>query len=115
MGMMTFEKLDDSTVDVILKLLSDRNCRQVLKSVIDGPKTAHQIGLESGMLLSTVYRKLRYLQNRHLLDCKCQLREDGKKILLYRSRIRLVSARFGADLLDVTVEPNMALPSLRIK
>ncbi|CAE6487648.1 MAG: helix-turn-helix transcriptional regulator [Candidatus Nitrosotenuis sp.] len=101
--------LDENETDVVLEILSDRYCRKVLNTIIDGPKSAFQISSESDILLSTVYRKLKTLQHYKLLSTKCQLREDGKKLFLYQSKIRSISARLDKDLLNVAIEPNLSL------
>jgi len=98
--------MDEGQVDTILEILSDRYCRRIIHSIIDQPKSAFEISLVSGILLSTVYRKLKMLQNYKLLSTRCLLRDDGKKLFLYQSKIRSISARLGKDLLDVEVEPN---------
>lgn len=104
--MMANAGLAESEMDAVLEILSDRYCRRILHSIIEGPKSAFEISAESDILLSTVYRKLKLLQGHKLLSTKCQLRDDGKKLFLYQSKIRSISAKLGKDLLDVAVEPN---------
>jgi predicted transcriptional regulator len=107
--MMISAGLDENESDIVLGILSDRYCRKILNAIIDEPKSAFEISYESDILLSTVYRKLKTLQSHKLLNTKCQLRDDGKKLFLYKSKIRSISARLDRDVLDVAIVPNSPL------
>jgi predicted transcriptional regulator len=96
----------DNDADVILQVLSDRYCRKILYSTIQRPKSVFEIGLESGILLSTIYRKLRVLRSYKLVHTKCEISPEGKKRFLYQSKISSISAIMDKDILDIKVIPN---------
>jgi hypothetical protein len=48
-----------------------------------------------------VYRKLHWLQNAELVYVFFKVRPDGKKIFLYKNRIRQIRSMFDGDHLEV--------------
>jgi predicted transcriptional regulator len=73
----------------LLQELSDRIANKIILSTIENAKTAYEISLQNGLPLSSTYRKIRKLQELRLLCIeKVQLDNKGKKVFLYRSKIR---------------------------
>ncbi len=92
--------------DKIASAIADKYCRQILKLVIDRPKSALEISRETKISISTVYRKLQHLSDLKLLKVSGQINQDGKKFFFYQSKIRNVSAFFEDGSLTVKVTIN---------
>jgi len=93
---------DDMKKQIILESLSDKYCRQILKSTIKKPKSAMMISEEENICLSTVYRKLRSLYDGKLLTISGSFNRDKKKYFLYMSKIKDVTIR--CNLEEITIE-----------
>jgi hypothetical protein len=73
----------------LLQEIADVQAQKVILSVIDRAKSAQEIALENGLPLSSTYKKIRRLCKINLLCVDTiQLDDSGKKIFLYRSKIR---------------------------
>jgi DNA-binding transcriptional ArsR family regulator len=66
----------------VLDALDDEDCRQIV-SVLDEPMTASDIADESGVPLSTTYRKLELLTEASLLHEGVEVRPDGQHASRY--------------------------------
>lgn len=73
----------------LLKALGDEVTRTILLSMIEEPKSAIDITREKKIPISSVYRKIHWLENAHLIKVKgFVITGDGKKYHLYQSRIK---------------------------
>ena len=52
---------DDQRKQVILEILSDKYCKQILHNTLEKPKSAMEISGEKNIPISTVYRRLQTL------------------------------------------------------
>ena len=52
----------------------------IISSIIDGPKTAVEIAKTTSIPISTVYRRLQFLQENKMLKTSGGLNKDGKQI-----------------------------------
>jgi len=75
------EELSPALEDV-LDALDDEDCRKIV-SVLDEPMTASEIAEESGVPLSTTYRKLELLTEASLLHEGVEVRPDGQHASRY--------------------------------
>jgi DNA-binding transcriptional ArsR family regulator len=71
----------------ILQTLLDKHCRAILSITKENAMTASKICSECNIPLSTVYRRLRLLQELKLLHVSCTIRNDGKKLLSFQNKI----------------------------
>jgi DNA-binding transcriptional ArsR family regulator len=71
----------------ILQTLLDKHCRAILSMTKENAMTASKICSECDIPLSTVYRRLRLLQELKLLHVLCTIRNDGKKLLSFQNKI----------------------------
>ncbi|WP_225335865.1 helix-turn-helix domain-containing protein [Halomicrobium urmianum] len=73
---------DSPALEDVLDALDDEDCRAIV-SALDEPMTASEISDESGVPLSTTYRKLEQLTEASLLYEGVELRPDGQHASRY--------------------------------
>jgi hypothetical protein len=72
-----------------LQLLADIISHKIILSTIDVAKTAQQIALENNIPVSSTYKKIRRLCQIDLLCIdQVNIDESGKKVLLYKSKVK---------------------------
>jgi len=75
----------------LLKVIGDECARTILLSIMDEPKSAIDITREKKIPISSVYRKLHWLENARLIKVKgFVITGDGKKYHLYQSKIKSI-------------------------
>lgn len=94
--------MDNERTQVILEILADKYCKQILHNTLEKPKSAMEISSEKKIPISTVYRKLQTLYDAKLLDISGSINQDGKKYFLYKSKVKSISLR--CDLEETTIE-----------
>lgn len=72
----------------ILEILSDKYCRAILESTMCKPKSAIEITAEAGIPMSTVYRRIQTLHDNKLLKTSGIITDDGKRLFLYKSKVK---------------------------
>lgn len=70
-----------------IELFHDKRLLKIFLSLTDSPKTSKTISEETGISLTTVYRKIRILKEKHLVSVSGILDDSGKKNFLYRKII----------------------------
>ena len=91
---------------IYLQVLSDHFCLAIISDIISNPKTAVDISKDTEIPISTVYRRLQFLQENKLLKITGGIGKDGK-YFLYQSRIKGFSTVFNGKSLEITVTPNL--------
>lgn len=79
---------DEATKDALISVVSDKYCRTILKVIMDKPKSAMEITTETKTPISTVYRRIQTLHDNKLIHTSGMITEDGKKLFLYKSKIK---------------------------
>jgi predicted transcriptional regulator len=69
-------------LETVLGALEDEDCRTIV-STLEEPMTASEISDESGVPLSTTYRKLERLDDASLLSESTEIRSDGRHTSRY--------------------------------
>lgn len=77
-----FEDELSPALEDVLDALDDEDCRKIV-SVLEEPMTASDIAEESGVPLSTTYRKLELLTEASLLHEGVEVRPDGQHASRY--------------------------------
>jgi hypothetical protein len=73
----------------ILQELADKISQKIIISTISAAKSSQQIASENALPLSSTYKKIRKLCDMKLLCVdKIEIDGSGKKVFLYKSRIR---------------------------
>jgi len=97
---------DQEKKDAILELVSDKYCRAILKTTMVKPKSAMEIATDTKIPISTVYRRLQDLHDNKLLRVSGQISDDGKKLFLYKSKVKAISSTFDGNLIEIEIVPN---------
>ncbi|MGY5152154.1 MAG: ArsR family transcriptional regulator [Candidatus Nitrosopumilus sp. bin_6a] len=86
-----------------LEILSDKYCRSILEAIMETPKSAIEVSREKIIPLSTVYRRIQQLHDSKMIRTSGVITEEGKRLFLYKSKIKEVNASFSDGKLDVEV------------
>lgn len=86
-----------------LEILSDKYCRAILESVMDTPKSAIEVSREKDIPLSTVYRRIQQLHDSKMIRTSGVITDEGKRLFLYKSKIKAVNTSFHDGKIDVDV------------
>lgn len=97
---------DDERKQVILEILADKYCKQILHNTLDGPKSAMEISDEKKIPISTVYRRLQTLYDAKLLAISGSINQDGKKYFLYKSKVKSISIHCDLQVTSIKILPN---------
>ena len=94
--------------EVFLEILSDKYCRLILESIMNTPKSAIEISRDKEIPLSTVYRRIQQLHDSHMIRTSGIITDEGKRLFLYKSKIKEVNTRFydGKITVDVVFNKN---------
>jgi predicted transcriptional regulator len=94
-------KIEDTKKDTLLSILSDKYCRSIITATMDKPKSAIELAVETKIPISTVYRRLQTLYDNKLLRTSGMISNGGKKLFLYKSRIKGIQSSFENGQVDV--------------
>jgi len=97
---------DDVRKQIYLQIISDQFCVGIISSIIDSPKTAVEIAKATNIPISTVYRRLQFLQENKMLKISGGLNKDGK-YFVYLSKLKTISTFFDGSNTWVSVTPNL--------
>ena len=97
---------DDERKQVILEIISDKYCKQILHNTLEKPKSAMEISGEKKIPISTVYRRLQTLYDAKLLAISGSINQDGKKYFLYKSKVKSISLQCDLEVTTVELVPN---------
>ena len=86
-----------------LEILSDKYCRSILEAIMETPKSAIEVSHEKIIPLSTVYRRIQQLHDSKMIRTSGVITEEGKRLFLYKSKIKEVKTSFSDGKLDVEV------------
>ncbi|MDH5568385.1 MAG: ArsR family transcriptional regulator [Nitrosopumilus sp.] len=99
--------VDDERKQVILEILADKYCKQILHNTLEKPKSAMEISNEKQIPISTVYRRLQTLYDAKLLAISGSINQDGKKYFLYKSKVKSISLKCDLEVTMVELIPNI--------
>ena len=85
-------------------IIDDRDKMQIFAR--NNPKTAVVIAKETNIPISTVYRRLQFLQENKLLKVSGDINKDGK-FFLYQSKIKEIKITFNGESMKVSIIPNL--------
>ncbi len=91
----------------ILQVLADKYCKLFLQSTMDTPKSAIEISSETGIPISTVYRRIQVMCDNKLLSISGTISECGKKYFLYKSKIKSISLSCDCSSVQMEIVPNI--------
>ena len=90
----TFKIEEIEKKDSILEILSDKYCRAILESIMHSAKSAIEITAETKIPMSTVYRRIQSLHDNKLVATSGMITDDGKRLFMYKSKIKGIKSSF---------------------
>ncbi|MHA7734501.1 ArsR family transcriptional regulator [Nitrosopumilus sp. S6] len=103
--------MDDERKQVILEVLADKYCKQILHDTLAKPKSAMELSSDKKIPISTVYRRLQTLYDAKLLAISGSINEDGKKYFLYKSKVKSISLQCNLEETVLEIVPNSSSTS----
>jgi len=100
-------KINQDRANIILKTILDLDRRKVIFCIKNESMTVSQISKKTGFSISSVYRKIRELDEKKLLILSGDINLHRKKEFRYKSKIRKVVVVFDKDVTDVKVYSNL--------
>ena len=97
----TFRIEETEKQDSLLEILSDKYCREIIKSIMHKSKSVIEITNETKIPMSTVYRRIQTLHDSKLLATSGIITEDGKRLFLYKSKVRGIQSIFNRGKIEV--------------
>jgi hypothetical protein len=92
---------DDNKKDALLGILSDKYCRAIMEAIKDKPKSAIEITSEAKIPISTTYRRIQMLHDNKLLFTSGAINEEGKKLFLYKSKIKGIQCNYDEGKVEI--------------
>ena len=89
--------------EVFLEILYDKYCRSILEAIMNTPKSAIEVSREKMIPLSTVYRRIQQLHDSKMIRTSGVITDEGKRLFLYKSKIKAVNTSFHDGIIDVDV------------
>ncbi len=89
--------------DNLLEVISDKYCRAILESTMYKPKSVMEITAETKIPISTVYRRIQTLFDNKLLRTSGTITDDGKRLFLYKSKIKGIQSNFCNGQVEVEI------------
>ena len=85
---------DSTRNDTLISIMADKYCRTIIHATKDKPKSAVELTAETKIPISTVYRRLQILHDNKLVHTSGMITGEGKKLFLYKSKIRGIISTF---------------------
>ncbi len=100
-------QIEDTKKDTLLSILSDKYCRAIITATMDKPKSAIELTAETKIPISTIYRRLQTLYDNKLLRTSGMISNDGKKLFLYKSKIKGIHGSFENGQVEIKLVFNL--------
>ena len=97
---------DDDRKEAILGLIADKYCRTILTTTMIKPKSALDIAYDTKIPISTVYRRVQMLHDNKLVSISGLISDEGKKLFLYKSKVKGILSAFNDDQIEIQIIPN---------
>ncbi len=101
-----FKIQEDPKKDALLEVVSDKYCRGILECIMDKPKSVVEITAETGIPISTAYRRIQTLCDSKLLAVSGTISDDGKRLFYYKSKVKSINTGFNDGKVDVELVLN---------
>jgi predicted transcriptional regulator len=92
---------EDAKNENLLSVVADKYCRFILEAIMDLPKSVIEIANEKKIPLSTVYRRIQILHDAKLVRTSGTITDEGKRLFLYKSKVRGIKSTFESGKIDV--------------
>jgi len=85
---------EEERKDRMLEIVSDKYCRAILESIMNIPKSVIEIMAETKIPMSTTYRRIQTLYDNKLVATSGMITSEGKRLFLYKSKIKGIQSQF---------------------
>ena len=102
----TFRIEEIEKKDSLLEVVSDKYCRTILESIMYKPKSVMEITAEAKIPISTVYRRIQTLHDNKLIATSGTITEDGKKLFMYKSKVKGIQCNYNNSQMEVKITLN---------
>ena len=102
----TYKIEEDVKNEELLSIVADKYCRSILEAIMDMPKSVIEIASEKKIPLSTVYRRIQILHDSKLIRTSGTITDEGKRLFLYKSKVKGINSKFGNSKIEVELIPN---------
>ena len=96
----------EEKIQSILEIMADKYSRDLLRTTREIPKSALKISQETGIPISTVYRRIQKLQDAGVVRISGEINLEGKKHFLYQSKVKAISSKVASEFINVEIIPN---------
>ena len=96
----------EEKIQGILEIMADKYSRDLLRTTRELPKSALRISQETGIPISTVYRRIQKLQDAGVVRVSGEINLEGKKHFLYQSKVKAISSKVAGEFINVEIIPN---------
>ena len=96
----------EKKIQGILEIMADKYSRDLLRTTGEVPKSAFRISQETGIPISTVYRRIQKLQDAGVVRVSGEINLEGKKHFLYQSKVKAISSKVAGEFINVEIIPN---------
>ena len=96
----------EEKIQGILEIMADKYSRDLLRTTRELPKSALRISQETGIPISTVYRRIQRLQDAGVVRVSGEINLEGKKHFLYQSKVKAISSKVAGEFINVEIIPN---------
>ena len=96
----------EEKIQGILEIMADKYSRDLLRTTQEIPKSALRISQETGIPISTVYRRIQKLQDAGVVRVSGEINLEGKKHFLYQSKVKAISSKVAGEFINVEIIPN---------
>ena len=86
--------------------MADKYSRDLLSATQGLPKSVYRISQETGIPISTVYRRIQRLQDVGVVRVSGEINLEGKKHFLYQSKVKAISSKVAGEFINVEIIPN---------
>jgi len=97
----TYKIEEDVENEALLSVVADKYCRSILEAIMDMPKSVIEIASEKKIPLSTVYRRIQTLHDNKLVQTSGTITDEGKRLFLYKSKIKGIKSKFESGKMEV--------------
>jgi len=97
----TYKIKEDVKNEDLLSIVADKYCRFILEAIMDMPKSVIEIASEKKIPLSTVYRRIQTLHDNKLVQTSGTITDEGKRLFLYKSKIKGIKSKYESGKLEV--------------
>ena len=92
--------------DHIFEVVADKYCIEILKSIMTKSKSVVEITAETKIPMNTAYRRIQTLHDSNLVKTSGIITDDGKRLFLYKSKIKGIECNYNNGQLKVELIPN---------